>query len=63
MATAQVRPEYAHLYPALARGQWYQVCREAVVPQDDAELVVEAGVGPVEVAVAHVVCRRGAEAR
>jgi hypothetical protein len=60
MGIAQVRPEYAHLYPALARGQWYPVLQT-----DEQGRALRVRVGPdlVEVAAEHVARRREAEAR
>ena len=61
MGTAQVRPEYAHLYPALARGRWYPVLRGGA-SENGRAVRVEAATGLIEVAAEHVVRRRGVEA-
>ena len=63
MAIAQVRPEYAHLYPALARGQWYPVRQAGEDAGDGRAVRVEVGTSMVEVAAEHVVRRRGVGAR
>ena len=56
---AQVKPEYAHLYPGLQEGEWYSVNQTArEIDSDTARaLHVEAGTGLVEVAVDHIVRR------
>ena len=61
MGTAQVRPEYAHLYPALARGRWYPVVGGGG-SEDGRAVRVEAAAGPIEVAAEHVVRRRAVAA-
>jgi hypothetical protein len=63
MAMAQVRPQYAHLYPALARGHWYPVGQEAGDAGDPGTIRLEAGAELVEVAAGHVVRRQGAGMR
>ena len=64
MAMAQVRPQYAHLYPELARGRWYPVGREGEgVSGDPGTIRLQAGGGFVDVSEDHVVRRQGAEVR
>jgi hypothetical protein len=58
--TAQVRPEFAHLYPALTRGRWYDVDQGGREQNGDSRrtLHVECEAGLVEVAADHAVCRK-----
>ena len=57
---AQVKPEFAHLYPGLAPGEWYHVHQSARELDSDRAraLHVEAGAELVEVAVEHIVRRK-----
>ena len=56
---AQVKSEYAHLYPGLQQGEWYNVNQTArEIDSDSAHaLHLEAEAGLVEVAVDHIVRR------
>lgn len=57
---AQVKPEFAHLYPGLAPGAWYHINQSARELDSDRAraLHVEADSGLVEVAVDHIVRRK-----
>ncbi|HUF36140.1 MAG TPA: hypothetical protein VMN37_09330 [Gemmatimonadales bacterium] len=57
---AQVKGEFAHLYPALAPGEWYAVNQGARELDSDSAraLHLEAGEDLVEVSVEHIVRRK-----